>query len=221
MSEQTPKLAFAATSVPSLLVAVRSALESSATLPWEEIAADVSVRAEELVQANRHMAQDAPGEQWLRTSSVILAAYQHLSPVVGGPRLLTIFLDALAKSFREQITGYLESRFGISEDAPREAFHRISENFQKRGEQRFGSAFRYTSDVQDATRNFVNIERCFFNAFFRANGATEVTPLFCALDKVWAEALEQPRYGVRFERPTTLARGDDVCRFQFHKVRTA
>ena len=101
---------------------------------------------------------------------------------------------------------------------PQEAFSRISENFQKRGEQRFGSAFRYAADVRDAKRNFVNIERCFFNDFFRVNQATEVTSLFCALDKVWAETLEQPRYGVRFERPTTLADGDDACRFQFHKT---
>jgi hypothetical protein len=137
MAEDTPRLAFAATSVASLLAAVRSALEPSVCLPWENVAAAVSVRADELVQTNRQMAQDAAGEQWLQTSSVILAAYQHLSPVVGAPRLLTM------------------------------------------------------------------------------------TPLFCALDKVWAEALEQPQYGVRFERPTTLARGDDVCRFQFHKVRTA
>jgi hypothetical protein len=35
----------------------------------------------------------------------------------------------------------------------------------------------------------VNIERCFFNDFFRANDAVEVASPFCALDKVWAEAL--------------------------------
>ena len=94
-------------------------------------------------------------------------------------------------------------------------------NFQKRGEQRFGSAFRSATTAQDGSRNFVNIERCFFNDFFRANDAKEVISLFCALDKVWAEALEQPRYGVRFERPTTLANGDDACRFQFRKVDSA
>ena len=28
----------------------------------------------------------------------------------------------------------------------------------------------------------------------------------------------KPCYGVRFARPTTLAAGDDACRFQFSKV---
>ena len=119
--------------------------------------------------------------------------------------------------FRNRISGYLESRFGISDNAPHQAFSRISENFQKRGEERFGSTFRYATDIRDGRRNFVNIERCFFNDFFRANQAPEVTSRFCALDKVWAEAPEEHRYGVRFERRTTLANGDDACRFQFHK----
>jgi hypothetical protein len=163
------------------------------------------------------MAQDAPGEQWLRTSSTVLAAYEALKPAIGGPELLALFREALEGPFRQQIANYMENRFGISESAPEEAFARIAENFQKRGEQRFGLAFRYAADIRDSGRNFVNIERCFFNDFFRANHAPEVTSLFCALDKVWANALEQPRYRVRFERPTTLADGDDACRFQFSK----
>ena len=73
-------------------------------------------------------------------------------------------------------------------------------------------------DVRDDSRTFVNIERCLFNEFFRRNGAPEVIPILCALDNIWADELARPRYGVRFERPTTLARGDDACRFQFSKA---
>jgi hypothetical protein len=123
----------------------------------------------------------------------------------------------MATLFRNGLSGYLESRFGIADEAPHQAFARISESFHKRGEERFGLTFRYPADIRDGRRNFVNIERCFFNDFFRANRAPVVTSLFCALDKVWAEPLEEHRYGVRFERPTTLANGDDACRFQFHK----
>jgi hypothetical protein len=78
----------------------------------------------------------------------------------------------------------------------------------------------YVQEVQDRTRSFINIQQCFFNDFFRANGAPEVTPIFCAMDYLWAEELEQPHYGVRFDRPTTLAQGDDMCRFQFTKSPT-
>jgi hypothetical protein len=41
--------------------------------------------------------------------------------------------------------------------------------------------------------------------------------IFCALDSVWIDELHQPRYGTRFARPTTLAKGDDACRFQFSR----
>ncbi len=132
--------------------------------------------------------------------------------------VLTIIRAALTAPFEQQVSQYLDGRFGISQAAPQEAFVRIAENFKRRGEERFGRAFAYVQDVQDAERSFTNIARCFFNDFFRTNGAPEVTAVFCALDKVWAEALESGPYGVRFDRPTTLAEGDDACRFQFRRT---
>jgi hypothetical protein len=221
MPEQPPRLSFGATSVASLVEAVRSAGDPPPSVNWERAREAVEARVAELVQSNRHFVRDAPSEQWLYTSCVVLATYLEFKQYVVGPRLLELFRESMSAPFRAGISGYLEGRFGISDAAPQEAFVRISENFQKRGEERFGTSFRYAAAVQDASRNFVNIERCFFNDFFRANQAPEVTALFCALDKVWAEALEQGGYGVRFERPTTLANGDDACRFQFRKTSPA
>ena len=219
MPEQMQRLSFGDTSIGTLLAAVQRALpDAGASLDWERAANAASVRAEELMRQHRDMARDPPGEQWLRTCSMVLAAYQEIKPFAGDIRLPELFLDAMAAPFRQRITSYLESRFGISDDAPQEAFARISENFQARGEQRFGSSFQYSADVRDAARNFVNIERCFFNDFFRRNNVPELTSIFCALDTVWAEHLAQPRYGVRFDRPTRLAKGDDACRFQFSKT---
>ena len=216
MPEPVPRLSFGDTSVRSLVSAVRIALPE-ASLDWEAVASEADQRVEELVRDNTHIVRDLPGEQWLRTCSIVLATYEQLKPSIAGARLLPLFYEAMAAPFRAQIGNYLEARFGITDDAPQEAFARISENFQKRGEERFGLAFRYAADVRDGERHFINIERCFFNEFFRANHAREVTSLFCKLDTVWADVLEQPRYGVRFERPTTLARDGDACRFQFRK----
>jgi hypothetical protein len=153
---------------------------------------------------------------------MILAAYQELLPLVGNEQTgLSILRNAMATPFKERLTGYIADRFGISQDAPEEAFNRIAENFKARGEERFGKAYTYVQEVQDEGRSFINIQKCFFDDFFRANGIPEVTSIFCAMDNLWAEELEKPQYGVRFERPTTLARGDDMCRFQFTKKQTA
>jgi hypothetical protein len=217
-SEAALQLSFGNTSVAVLVGAVRQTLDPQFPADWQKVEAAITTRAENLVAANRRMARDAPGEQWLRTCSTVLAAYQELQSFVRAAQLLPIFLYAMATPFRQQIPAYLENRFGISPDAPQEAFLHISENFQKRGVQGFGVTFQYATDVRDERRNFVNIERCFFNDFFRVNQASEVTRLFCALDRIWSEVLAQPRYGVRFERPTTLAAGDDACRFRFYKT---
>jgi L-2-amino-thiazoline-4-carboxylic acid hydrolase len=185
---------------------------------WSEIERCAEGRAREIVERNAARAIDAPTQLWLQRSAVVLAVYQELRSLAEPPRVLAVIREALTRPFEQQVGPYLEGRFGISAAAPQEAFVRISENFKKRGEERFGKAFAYEQDVQDGTRSFTNIARCFFNDFFRANGAPEVTAVFCALDKVWANALENGPYGVRFDRPTTLAQGDDVCRFQFSRA---
>ncbi len=98
------------------------------------------------------------------------------------------------------------------------AFHRPSENSPSGVEAWNCRGLNYVHDVRDERRVFVNIERCLFNEFFRRNGAPEITSVLCAVDHVWVDELSKPEYGVRFERPTTLARGDDACRFQFTKT---
>ena len=218
MSEQTStKLSFAETTVPALLAAARKQLALAEGVSWDEIERAVSNRAKDIVERNAHRVADPPAQQWLHSSSLVLAAFQELTPLTGKSEALRLLREALMAPFTEGASHYLEARFGISADAPEEAFNRISANFKRRGEERFGSAFVYVQDVQDVTRSFTNIQRCFFNDFFRANGAPEVTSIFCALDNVWAGALEAGPYRVRFDRPTTLAQGDDACRFQFSK----
>ena len=84
----------------------------------------------------------------------------------------------------------------------------------------YGAAFRYEQAVQDNTRSFIHIHTCFFYAFLNENGAPELNGLFCALDNLWAEELEN-HYGVYFRRPETLERGGAMCRFQFYRHKPA
>jgi L-2-amino-thiazoline-4-carboxylic acid hydrolase len=218
MAEQPPPaLSFAETTVEALLAAAIPKIDRHGRSP-AELEDEVRVRVSELVERNTHLALDAPTLQWIHRASVVLAVYQVLGPLAGGDEVISILRDAMTEPFREKMSGYLLNRFGISQDAPAQAFDRISENFKTRGEERFGKAFLYVQDVQDANRSFTNIRRCFFNDFFRANGAAEVTRIFCALDNVWVDSLHETRYGVRFDRPTNLAQGADACRFQFSRL---
>jgi hypothetical protein len=187
---------------------------------WQAAQESIRSDASRLAEENAQLAEDPAGVHWIALSSMLLAIYRHLRSSLGDEkRTFDLLREALTGTLHPQITSYIQLRFGISQDSRGEAFRHVSENFRSRGEARFGRSFRYVDDVRDDGRVFVNIERCLFNEFFRKNGAPEVTAIMCAFDNVWAEELSKPEYGVRFERPTTLARGDDACRFQFSSTR--
>jgi len=160
-----------------------------------------------------------PTPRWRRLSWVVLAVYRALRPIIGEATARSAIQSLLSRQFRRHTHAYLEDRFGITQNAPGQAFARIAENYQPRGERLFGSGFVYVQAVQEAGRSHTHIRKCLFNDFFRAHGAPELTRVFCALDSIWVDELHQPRYGVRFERPTTLAAGGDACRFEFSRVR--
>jgi len=205
----------------NLLKTVRPQVTDLHGRSWEEIETAVRDRMTTLTEQNKTRMIDAPSRQWVLVAAAILAIYRELQPlVVDGQILLSMLRNAIAAPFKKRLAAYIADRFGISQDAPEEAFTRIAENFKTRGEERFGQAYTYIQEVQDEGRCFVNVPRCLFNDFFRANGAAEVTPIFCAMDDLWAEELEKPQYGVRFARPTTLAQGADMCRFQFTRTST-
>ena len=203
--------------VQAFATAIFETLTSRAAISRAEIEG-LQAEANRIAAENAAFGVDAPGHRWLMLCAVLLAAYRRLMPVVGNSATAVSLLQAsMTTPFRAGIQAFIRDRFGISQDAPREAFDRIAETFQERGEQRFGRAFTFVPLVTDARHSFTNITRCLFNDVFRANGAPELTQVCCAMDLVWADELSRPRYGVRFERSTTLAAGDDACRFRFFR----
>jgi hypothetical protein len=211
-------LSFGTTTVATLITTARARIASPGDRTWEEIGTAVAMGAKRVADQNSTRAIDPPTGQWLLNSSLALAAYLELKSFAGSAEALAIVGEAMTAPFKKDVPNYLSNRFGISQDAPEQAFDRVAENFKKQGEERFGMAFVYVQDAQDENRSFTNIHRCFFNDFFRDNGAPEVTSVFCALDSVWASELDEKRYRIRFDRPTTLAKGDDACRFQFRRI---
>lgn len=198
--------------------AIVDAVAAHAAISRREVEDSLRKIAERIASENEALAVDAAGRRWLALCAMLLAGYRTLLPLVGdGPVAIAVLQSAMTRPFTAGITAFLRDRFGISQDAPEEAFARIAETFQSRGQERFGRAFRFVPDGRDDDRSFTKITRCLFDDFFRANNAGELTVVCCAMDYVWAEELAHPRYGVRFERPTTLAAGDDACRFRFFR----
>ncbi len=198
--------------------AIVDAVASCAASSRREVEESLRAEADRIASENAALAVDAAGRRWLTLCSVLLGAYRMLLPLVGDSAVaLEVLRSAMTRPFTAGIEAFLHDRFGISQDAPGEAFGRIAKTFQSRGEERFGCGFRFVPDGRDEARCFTKITKCLFNDFFRANHAGELAVVCCAMDYVWAEELAHPRYGVRFERPTTLAAGDDACRFRFFR----
>jgi len=60
------------------------------------------------------------------------------------------------------------------------------------------------------------VKRCFYADFFKRNGTPELTYLFCAWDRAYFDSIPA-KYNVRFDRPKTIADGDDVCLFKLRR----
>lgn len=47
-----------------------------------------------------------------------------------------------------------------------------------------------------------------------------MTPVMCAFDKAWIEAIDPARHGFRFDRATTIGYGGSHCPFHFTRTRS-
>ena len=92
-----------------------------------------------------------------------------------------------------------------------------SSNWLRRLWMAAGEAFGFEWPRDDATAYHVEIRSCAFVRFCAAEGMPEVGPLLCEFDASWIEAIDTPRHRLRFVRPTTIAWGDDRCRFYFDR----
>lgn len=168
---------------------------------------------------NRDLAVDAGGEIALRLSSLVLAARNTIALLIADrEEILRVLSETIVEPRRPAVRAWLGTRMGITREAADQAFQKAAENFRPVGAATFGRSFVYEQESQTPTHSVVAIRRCLFNDFFRRNEATELTPLFCALDNLWANELNTGPYNVSFERPTLLSAGDDSCRFQFTRV---
>ncbi len=190
-------------------------------LPWEEVRQRICRLDSSLQEANAWRAEDPPGALLLKVACTLLAVYRTLLPCFEDERVLLDQIKAIIDlmNFQGGMDAFLQDHFGISPDAPDEAWTRICTDFIRRGRERFGSGWVVEQGIRDERRCFFNFTKCGFADFFLDNNARNVLYLLCSTDYIWGDALE--KYGIRFERPTTLSVGADACRFQLLKIKKA
>src|ERR1700738_3755783 len=95
----SPVLAFAETTVETLLAAVTSKL-GYVERSLDELERDVRRKVSALIAQNEGLVQDPPSRQWLIRTSIVLAVHQVLKPLAGGADLISILSDAMTEPFR-------------------------------------------------------------------------------------------------------------------------
>lgn len=204
------------TAVASAVDWILSSLESSLLEPARKAA--IQQEAVRIARGATSLTVDVPSKRHVSLCAAVLAAVEGLTRQLGNrPDALAAVGDALVRASEAGAAEYVEERLGVELDNPdvRAAFDAIKRNFIQRGELRFGEAFRYACEQNDEMQYTARIETCLFDAFFRQVDADDLTPLICRLDIVWADELVRRFPTLQFDRPTTLADGNDACRFRF------
>jgi hypothetical protein len=123
--------------------------------------------------------------------------------------------EALIEPSRKKIIFFTRLTLRLKRD-PLPLVSAISKGKQAKA---YGAAFEMEHETDDLRSYFTTrVKKCLYHDFFCANGSPEMTRVFCAFDDTWGNVLETGEYGVKFERPTTLGAGDDMCRFQFKRT---
>lgn len=186
--------------------------------PPQERVAGILAYAKQIYADNADRITDRQSESHLKFCSTLLATYESFREQEDDSGTAVADLDEiLVQPFRDRIEWWLDIRFGVNAQTADKAFETMALNFVDRGAGEFGESFDYVQEAKDETRSLVQIKKCFFNSFFRDNGAPEITPVLCAMDMVWADRINEGPYNTRFERPSLMSMGDDACRFYFYR----
>lgn len=82
----------------------------------------------------------------------------------------------------------------------------------------FGKGFAILITAKDADKHEFIYNSCLYNQFFTKNSTPELTQIVCHSDRAWIDVINSSKYPIQFQRPSTLANGQDSCIFRFVKL---
>jgi hypothetical protein len=172
-------------------------------------------RLAELERQRADLIVDEPSRYNLRMTLALVAAYEALRPLVDQPELLvalqTAFTEPLGPAVREGTRAML--------DAVPDPFRTMVDLSRSRERDAFGAGFDFERPADDDQRYHLDIHRCYYHDVLTASSTPELTPVMCAFDRSWIEAIDPPTHGFRFDRTTTIGHGGTHCPFHFTRTR--
>lgn len=179
-----------------------------------ELIGAMRARHEELQQTNAHLIVDEPARHNLRITLAVTAAYRTLRSHLGRPAAI----EAVRRALAEPLGAAIREGTKAMLDAASDPFAAMVALCKTREEHAFGKGFTFHRAADDDRHYLLEVRRCFYHEVLVANSAPELTPVLCAFDANWIEAIDPARDGFRFERTTTIGLGGTHC--PFHFIRT-
>lgn len=179
-----------------------------------DLAARVARRHEQLLAAHQHRIIDPPSRSNLAMTLAVLAADQELAPHHDRADRLRL----LETAFVEPLSGYIRSGTAAALDAADDPFALMVQISRDRERDSFGAGFDFAHPADDAGHYVAEVHRCYFHEVLVANDAPHLTPVLCAWDANWIEAIDPDRHGFAFDRPTTIGTGGASCPFAFRRL---
>lgn len=173
-----------------------------------------------LMMENRGLVVDEASKKYVGLSALILAIYHNFEPAINDKEIrIGCLKDAMRDYFKPDVKHYIKVRFDVDSDRPDDAYDKIVDNFIGKGKKQLGKTFTYSIEDKDDDKITFTVSKCCFLDFFHRNGTPEMTSIMCMLDTIWADEFNEGDYNVYFNRPDLMSKGDDICRFRFHRIR--
>lgn len=183
-------------------------------MPAGQLTAEIQTQQQALLEAHQDWMVDVQARANLHTSAVVLAAYRVLQGHIPRDELLALIREAFVWPLRDSIRTGTTLMLDHAPD-PFQAMRAVS---KARELHFFGAGFTFERSRDDDRAYYADVTRCLWHSFFVANGAPELTPIFCEFDTNWIEAINPARHRVQFSRATTLGNGGPLCPFHFFRL---
>jgi hypothetical protein len=170
-------------------------------------------RHENLLTAQAHRIVDEASKYNLALTLAVLAGYQELTSEKSDEQLLPI----LRSAFVEPLQPFVQAATRSALDSAPDPFAAMVSISKEREQYAFGAGFEFSHPEDDHDNYTAQVERCYYHRVLQANGAAQLTPIFCAFDANWINAIDLERDGFEFERPTTIGTGGANCPFRFRR----
>ncbi len=182
----------------------------------EDLVAGMRTRLGELERTHADMITDDASRYNLRMTVALVAAHEALQHRLGSEDAIAVIQTA----FTEPLGPAVRAGTRAMLDAARDPFQAMVELCKSREQNAFGAAFTFRRPADDSQRYHLDVHRCFYHDVLAASSTTELTPVMCAFDKAWIEAIDPATHGFRFDRSTTIGYGGSYCPFHFTRTRS-